>query len=450
MKRFFYMLLVGAIAGGLAWVGYTAYKKYAAAKEAATEEQNSAERSRTQTAPTPGTRQNPSAKPAAVIESTSDLKFLSAEFDRAARAYKQCKFDEAAGLLKPYGRKSLPADWLEKVADLSARATAFASFIANLTAAEMVGHSNMVVLDLTTGGKVEGYLLEENPTSVKIRRIGGIVADIPRSQIRIMQKLDPVLAKDKLEQEYKDKLKRLGSNPSPIRYVELGILCYKQKLLPQTLDAFERAYAADRAIGERYADEQARLLYQMYLWFLGAGKAKDAAHNLEQLLCRYPGSKYAAVAKEDMKNPGQVVDDDGKAVAGGEKPTGSTPDSGATGTSTQDESVEDIIARGENLFDNLRRKTARIPKSFKSPEISELVATANAAFDRGVELMLECNPNSPDAAERNRKAIDELKKACRTYEKALELDGNNSWLEARYREANLYRTNCVKRAMVWR
>lgn len=449
MKRFVYILLVGAVLGGLAWGSYDAYKKYIAAREANADKKNAAERAGVPS-PTAATRPQGTTSPQQppVVESPVDLEFLSAEFDRATRAFKQCKFDEAYALLKPYSGKPLPADWQEKIADLSSRARTFATFIANLPATEIIGHSDMVILDLTTGGKVEGRLLEETPTSVKVRRVGGIVADIPRSQIRLMQKLAPVLAKEKLEKEYEDKLKRLGTRPSPLRYVELGILCYKQQLLPQALDAFERAYAADKTIGERYADEQARLLYQMYLWFLGTGKSKDATHSLEQLLARYPVSKYAALAREDLKNPGAIVDDDGKTI------TGKTPaDSDITEDIVAppgDESVEDMIARGANLLDDLRKKTARMPKSFKSPEIAEYVAIANAAFDRGVKLMMECDPNSPDAARKNREAIEELKKACRAYEKALELDSDNAWLEARYREANLYRTNCIRRAMVWR
>ncbi|MDQ7778787.1 MAG: hypothetical protein RDV41_03630 [Planctomycetota bacterium] len=449
MMRLIGILLIGAVLGGLVWGAYGAYKKQQSAAKTGESTGSSSQASPATNGGTTAPVIKPPVDPVTPVVGgivPLEPKFVTAELGRAQRVFAECKFQETVAVLEKLDIRRVPSELTPKIEGLLGKAATFQSFISDVPATELVGHSDVVIVDLTTGGSVEGRLVEEKETYIRIRRIGGIVADIPRSQIRGLHKLEPVLAKAKLEQDYRDKVKRLGSTGSPLKYVELGITCYKQQLYPQTIEAFEKALSLDDEIVMRVAEEKARLAYQCYLWYLSAGRKEDAVHHLDTLLKKYPSSKYAQLAKEDMKNPEAAPDESGDVASG----TSSGSGSGATPAEDDSDSAEAMIARGQNLFEQLQRITSKPPRRFSDPDVAKYVEDGNKAFDRAMEIMQECTPDDPDAAKKNRQAIDDLKTAARAYESALEIDGENSWLQARYRETNLYKANCLRRARVWR
>ena len=308
--------------------------------------------------------------------------------------------------------------------DLRARAEQYSKVIQRVPADRKVSLSKRCVVFLNTGGKMAGTRVEDKPDHILLRRSDGIEMKITRSQIRTIEEI-PVSAARKDVQEELDRRSKKAEPAKAAPQLALAQYCIENELPDLAHPYLEAAYAVEPNLLRVLDDEEARQVFQLYLWYDTRGMRAEAKKKREELLTRFPRSSFVKTLQE---GEAQV------AAANPRPPDGSPP--GPAGHEDAGSSAppapEDVELRHYN-----------------DPALDKLVEDGVAALKEGYAALALSDPNKPDAAFQNRKAMEAFGRAATAFAAASDMRPNDAYLTKRQTESAAFRVKTFMRARAW-
>ncbi len=386
---------------------------------------------------------DPVIKPPDPVDIKSSDKALLAIVDEGQKLYFAGSFGPARKKFLQALSGKLTAEDRRRIETLSANAVLFQSLVDQVNPSDILPVDNRATVYLENGGIINGVLEKEGSDFVELRKDNGILAHFSSVQVKRVEKQskDEVLAV--LEKEYAEKMENIGARPTGLDYYELAVFCIKNQLGSKVPALLEAAVKLDRNVLQAATETKAKMLYNLYLYFVKKGNLDAADTKKRELVSKYPESRYAKlvggmVAKKD---PPKNVDPPKDPPKNVDPPKDPPKDPPVDPTDPpKDPPVNPADPGAGTGTGDLSSQPA--PK-FSNPVVQGKVDKGNKAYEQGmVHLKKSFDDKTADRDGENMKALNCFKQACAEYEAASELDPNNPWLQDRLRQAGENRVMC--------
>lgn len=386
---------------------------------------------------------DPVVKPPDPVDIKSSDKALMAIVDEGQKLYFAGNFGPARKKFLQALSGKLTTDDRRRIETLSANAMLFQSLVDQVNPSDILPVDNRATVYLENGGVINGVLEKEGSDFVELRKDNGILAHFSMVQVKRVEKQtkDEVLAV--LEKEYAEKMENIGARPTGLDYYELAVFCIKNQLGSKVPALLEAAVKLDRNVLQAATETKAKMLYNLYLYFVKKGNLDAAETKRKELVAKYPESRYAKlaggmVAKRDPPKNVDPPKDPPKNVDPPKDPPKDPPVDPMDPPKDPPVNPADPGA-GTGTGDLSSQPT---PK-FSNPVVQGKVEKGNKAYEQGmIHLEKSFDDKTADRDGENMKALNCFKQACAEYEAASELDPNNPWLQDRLRQAGENRVMC--------
>ncbi|MEK7467167.1 MAG: hypothetical protein AAB074_07125 [Planctomycetota bacterium] len=363
----------------------------------------------------------------AVVEEGEKLH-RAGSFAAAKRKFLQA----LSGRLSPEDRR--------KIETLSQNAALFAGLVEQVNASDILPVDNRATVYLENGGVINGVLEKEGSDFIELRKDNGIVARFSSVQVKRVEKQSKEEVLAVLNKEFAEKMEGLGAKPSGVDYYELAVFCIKNQLDDKVLALLETAVKLDRNVMQAATETKAKMVYNLYQYFLKKGNADAAEGKRRELVAKYPESRYARLVgglvaktsppKDPVKPPKDPVNPPKDPVKPPRDPQDPPP---------EDPPVPADPGSGTGSGE----LSDRPPPKFSNAVVQAHVDKGNKAYEEGmVHLEKSFDEKTSDRDAENMKALNCFKAACTSYEAAVEIDENNAWLNDRLRQAGENRVMC--------
>ncbi|KAF0245789.1 MAG: hypothetical protein FD180_1328 [Planctomycetota bacterium] len=340
----------------------------------------------------------------------------------------------------------LSADDRRKIEALSQNAALFAGLVEQVNPADILPVDNRATVYLENGGVIDGVLEKEGSDFIELRKDSGIVARFSSVQVKRVEKQSKAEVLAELEKEFAQKMEGMGPKPSGVDYYELAVFCIKNQLDNKVQALLETAVKLDRNVMQAATETKAKMVYNLYQYFVKKGNADAAEAKRRELIAKYPESRYARmvgglVAKTDppknVKPPKDPVNPPKDPVNPPKDPVDPPKDPTTPPDDPPPVPADPGAGNGSGDVSN------QPPPRFSNPVVQAHVDKGNKAYDQGmVHLEKSFDDKTADRDGENMKALNCFKQACASYEAAVEIDSNNAWLNDRLRQAGENRVMC--------
>jgi tetratricopeptide (TPR) repeat protein len=443
MRLFLFIFLcLAAVGGGIAW-GVVEYQQShklttkqivdglkgaggsgepASAQKPPDPPQNGDGTGGTASAKPPGERDKPpdpgpKNPPVSVARGTDPAMF--ALIGEAEQLYAKGQFASAKKKALQALSGSLAAEDRRRAESLQANAALFEALIAQVSSSDILPVDNRATVYLRNGGVIRGVLEKEESRGVEIRRDNGISAFFTHDQVERVEKQTREEVLEALEGEYAKREGALGGKPTGLDYYELAVFCIKNQLDARVPGLLEKAVALDRNLMQAATETKARIVYNVYQYFVKKKNWDQAELKRRELLSKYPESRYAKLVGKDSL------------IAKADPPKNDPPKNDPP-TNDPPDPVDPADPGGGNGH------VGPMPE-FGNARVRALVERGNKAYDEGMTYLErsfdEANKSKDDD---NMRALERFKAACAAYEEAVEI----AWLNERLRQAGENRVMC--------
>ncbi|MEK7450211.1 MAG: hypothetical protein AAB019_12115 [Planctomycetota bacterium] len=305
--------------------------------------------------------------------------------------YQQLDWPKALKKLEPVLGSKVEPGMMSQGKELKNKCQTFWELLSDITPEEMSPLNNWVKIRLNHGVQMEGQLIKETGQGLRVR-LNNFETEIPATQISSYQKLTPAERRIQLKKEREKKLAVFGPEPTAYQYYETGVFCYKNQLMDEVVPLLEKAWEKDKNILTTVKDEQARSLYESYLFFKENNSKDKMVESLRKLEEKFPQSKYVALVKKrgnaSVDKPNPVL-----------------------------EPAPVVISA--TLTDN---------------EAQTIIKQADEYYEEGLVHLQKTFERGPDFDEENNLALSSFRDAIKLYEQALQNKPKDAWLQNRYNE----------------
>lgn len=456
---FFLFLCLLAVAGGLAW-GVWEYRQQnplpeKTVVEGLKEAAATVKKPDPVKPPDPGVKPpdpvvkppDPVVKPPDPVDIRASDPVLVAIVEEGTRLYRDASFGAARKKFQQALSGRLSAEDRKRIEALSQNAALFQGLVDQVNPNDILPVDNRATIHLENGGEISGVLVREGSDYVEIRKDNGIVGRFSAIQIKRVEKQSKEEVLAALEKEYGHKLEALGSRPSGLDYYELAVFCIKNQLNAKVPSLLESAVKLDRNVMQAATETKAKMVYNLYQYFVKKGNRDAAEAKRRELVEKYPDSKYVKMlggmtAKADPPKPVDPPKDPPKPTDPPKDPPKPTdpPKDPPKPTDPPEDPPHPVDPGAGTGSGDL---SGQPPPRFSNPVVQGKVDKGNKFYDEGMtHLEKSFDDKNPDRDAENMKALDCFKKACAEYEAASELDPNNAWLNDRLRQAGENRVMC--------